>query len=520
MIFDLEHPDGRAPEPAEVCIIGAGAAGIVLAVELLRRGVRVLLLESGDHLPEPRTQELYSSDLAGMKHEGIHTGRFRIYGGSTTQWGGQILELADHDFTARPWIKGSGWPFAKETLESFYERALVLEGLKDVTRKEEDVWRELGLGQPDLGPDLIPFFSRWCPERNFARLHGSILADDPNAQVYLHANACEMLFAEDGATVRGVRSRTLSGREAVFQARHYVLCLGGIESVRFLLQPHAGGRAPWHENDLLGRHFQDHLDVFCATLVDIHPRLIHSYFENVAIHNFRYEPRFRLQLSEQEKAGALNVGGMVFFQAADGDPRHRIWETLNFLLKGRAGEVSAGDLAVLLSHLPLLARQLYRYKVSHRYYSPQRNTKHRLRVFCEQEPLGQSRITLNEEKDALGQFRTTLDWRISELELKTVRLFVETVRKAFAERGLASVIPDPDLADGLSAKIADSFHHMGGARMAASRADGLVDPNLKLYGASNAYVCSSAVFPCSGFSNPTHTLLALAVRLADHLQTL
>jgi len=141
-----------------------------------------------------------------------------------------------------------------------------------------------------------------------------------------------------------------------------------------------------------------------------------------------------------------------------------------------------------------------------------------LRVHCEQEPDSASTITLSDERDVLGLLRTRLTWRISPAELRTIRRFVEIVQSSL--RHVAEIIPDPDLFaedERFIAHCEDSFHHMGGMRMSSSRSSGVVDTDLKLYGTDNVFICSSAVFPTSGFSNPTHTLLALAARLADHL---
>jgi choline dehydrogenase-like flavoprotein len=141
-----------------------------------------------------------------------------------------------------------------------------------------------------------------------------------------------------------------------------------------------------------------------------------------------------------------------------------------------------------------------------------------LRVHCEQEPHSTSNITLADTRDSLGLLRTRLDWRISNRELDSIRKYVAVAQQSLAP--LARLTPDADLISGNPAFLArcdDSNHHMGGMRMATSASDGVVDPNLLLFGTRNIYICSSAVFPSSGFSNPTHTLLALAVRLAEHL---
>lgn len=118
MIHDLLHGQPSPDLHADVAVIGAGAAGIALTVELARRGRKVLLLEAGGATPEAAIQDLYRTDLAYRAHRGVHEGRFRTFGGTTTQWGGQILELEAEDFEPHAWIPGSGWPFSKDELAS------------------------------------------------------------------------------------------------------------------------------------------------------------------------------------------------------------------------------------------------------------------------------------------------------------------------------------------------------------------------------------------------------------------
>ena len=136
--------------------------------------------------------------------------------------------------------------------------------------------------------------------------------------------------------------------------------------------------------------------------------------------------------------------------------------------------------------------------------------------------MGESRITLSDQRDALGLFRTRLDWRSSALELATICRYVETLRDAFAESQLGRVVLSSFLYDDeeLTQTFQDSFHHMGGKRMSESPTEGVVDQNLRVFGTSNLYICSSSVFPTFGFSNPTHTVLALSFRLAEHLAKL
>ena len=498
---------------ADVCIVGAGAAGILLGVELARLGKRVILLEGGGPDVEEDSQDPYRSELSGLNHNGIHIGRFRSSGGTTTRWGGQILELDELDFEKRSWIAGSGWPLEKKVLAPFYARAIELEGLGRATLEDNAVWQEIGLEAPQF-TNFETFFSRWCPETNFARLHGKTLAESRLISVWLHANAVGPVM--EGDRIRGIRCKTLTGVEHTFQADQYVWCMGGIESSRFFLQPELAGM-PWHRSGLLGRYFQDHTISSAARLELIDEAGFHGVFDNIFSRGYKYQPKIRLVRELQERHGTLNVASMIFFLGDTDAVGAELKSTAKKLLRGRAGEVSGAEFARLVRHAPLLARQSWRYAVAHRAYVP-KGARIELGVHCEQPPEGASSITLAEDRDGLGMLRTRLEWHVSDLEVASIRTCVEVASESL--KGIARVIPDSDLMerpDLFKAKCGDGYHHMGGMRMAVSPDQGVVDLDLKLHGIENGFICSAAVFPTSGFSNPTHTVLALSVRLAEHL---
>ncbi|HEY5380731.1 MAG TPA: GMC family oxidoreductase [Acidobacteriaceae bacterium] len=513
MIHDLLRERPSAEFHPDICIVGAGAAGICLAVELERQGKRVMVLEGGGREIEETAQEPYRSEVVGHVHRGIHEGRVRAHGGTTTRWGGQILELNAEDFERRAWIEESGWPFSREELEPFYLRALGCEGLGDVTLEDAEVWRKIGLGKPEF-PAMQTYLTRWCPEPNLARVHAKKLETSESVQVWLHANAVELLL--DGETVRGLRCRTQTGLEMVVEAQQFVFCMGAIECVRFFLQPREGA-LPWNRSGLLGRHFQDHIDANAASLLPRNPRRFARIFDNIFFGGYKYHPKLRLAPDEQSRAKVLNCAATMSFESEMDEALDVTKMTAKHLMRGHWGEVKPVDVLRTARHTPLLMRQTLRYALKHRAYNPP-GAEVRLRVHCEQRPDGESSITLGEERDSLGLLRARLDWRISELELRTIRYFAETAAGSLAD--IADVKIDAALLSGNAAFVErcdDSNHHMGGMRMAASPGEGVVTPDLLLHGLRNAYVCSSAVFPSSGFSNPTHTVIALAMRLADQL---
>ncbi len=512
MMRDLVREIPSADLRPDVCIVGAGAAGILLAIELRHHGKSVVLLEAGSRELEQNDQQLYEADVLGLPHRGVTTGRFRVHGGTTRRWGGQILELDTMDFEKRPWIPESGWPLSQATLRPFYERALVHEGLGSVLRDDSAVWRALRLSPPALD-GLLPYFSRWCPDPDFSRLHAPAL-NRQDIEVWLHANAVALEI--DQSTVTGVRTKTLTGREHTFRAESYIFALGAMETTRFFLQPR-DGRLPWNVSGRLGLHFQDHIDLNAGRVQVRNARRFHAAFDNAYVRGHKYHAKCRLAPELQRARQTLNVAATMNFLSHSDEALSDVKATARKLLHGRVREVTAAEVARGVVTLPQLGRQIARYLAQHRAYNSP-NAEISLRLHCEQEPAGSSKLTLSPERDRLGMQRLQLDWRISALERHTMREFVLQAQRSLS--GMLDLEPDAALmADdpAVTARCDDSNHHIGGMRMAASPHDGVVDLDLRLHGLLNCFICSSAAFPTGGFSNPTHTILALAMRLADHL---
>src|SRR4051794_39312509 len=123
MIKDLRHiPDGSRLE-CDVCIVGAGPAGIALAQEFVNTRLQVILLESGGFEIEPAEQVLNAAEVVGLPMTGHVHGRVRAFGGAARLWAGQCLPMDPIDFEKRDWVPFSGWPIRQDALEPYYRRA-------------------------------------------------------------------------------------------------------------------------------------------------------------------------------------------------------------------------------------------------------------------------------------------------------------------------------------------------------------------------------------------------------------
>jgi choline dehydrogenase-like flavoprotein len=141
-----------------------------------------------------------------------------------------------------------------------------------------------------------------------------------------------------------------------------------------------------------------------------------------------------------------------------------------------------------------------------------KTNRYTLRIDAEQAPSPESRVTLGDDRDAMGERRLHVAWRHTTLDaeslLRTSELFDQGLRRSGI--GRARSVPQPLQATG--------GHHIGTTRMATDPSAGVVDENCRVHGLANVYVASSSVFPTSGYANPTLTILALAIRLGDHLR--
>jgi choline dehydrogenase-like flavoprotein len=515
MLTDLHRDTLPARLEADVCIIGAGAAGMALAIALARKGAQVVLLESGGHPSDTRIQEFNQGEVVGLPHEGTYGGRARAFGGTTTIWSGQILPLLPVDFEERSWMPWSGWPIAYPDLIPYYRSAIDFVGLGRSILSDADVWRSIGLGVPTLGPDIEPYISRWCPEPNFGRLHGQEVRRLQSLTCVLHATYVG--FDARGDRLTAAWARGLGGQSVAVQSRAYVLCVGGIETARLLLHPLINRRpAPWSDSELIGCCFQDHPGIPVADVVPRDKRVVHHLFDNIYRYGFKYQPRFRLTAAAQERSRLPGIGGALLFESAKTPALCRARFAGKALVRGR---VNTQVLTATAIGTPLLAQQAWQTLVRRRGFNPD-DLGVRLGVQLEQAPRPDSQVSLSDQIDALGLRRARVDWRMGEFEVKSIARFAEITKAAFEQIGLADVRIDTDVetrSPSILARMHDQAHHMGTARMASTPDRGVVTSDLRLFGTDNAYVCSSAVFPTSGYSNPTHTIIALALRLADHM---
>ena len=469
-------PDGTEIT-ADVCIVGAGAAGITIARELASATRRVVVLESGFVEPEPVTQTLYDGESLGIPYFPLGDAgtRTRQYGGSTNRWNGECRPLNAIDFEQREWIPDSGWPFDVASVRPYYDRAQVVCELGPFAYAVDD---------DSLDGAVEPTIIQYSPPARFGLAAHDELARAAGTTVLLGANATDLAMNDSGRTVTHVEVATTAGARFTVRAGAFVLATGGIENARLLLASDGvvrGGIGNAH--DLVGRTFMEHLYLDDAARIALHPRL-----------------RRRYTLEQRSGAQRVRLALMV----SDAMQRQEQLPGATFVITdapapvgwvGAARRVARRAAGSLRSHVVLSVKHVQ-----------------------EQVPNRDSRVVLSTERDRLGCRRADLDWRTAPADRTTAARSYAILDRALRTAGIGRVV-DSRLDDGPDwpTDLRGARHHMGTTRMHPDPKRGVVDADGRVHGVANLYVAGSSVFPTSGSANPTLTIVALALRLADHL---
>ncbi len=518
--------DGTTLE-AEVCIVGAGAAGITIARELGGAGVRTCLLESGGMDAAPAPWVPGDVEPGGVPHAPLGDARAQGFGGTTSRWTGWCRPLDAIDFEARPWVARSGWPFDAAHLAPYYARAQPLVGLDGrgyATRE----WERAGARPlPTDGCRLASTMFRCSPPTHFGREHRDEIERSSAVRVYLHASVVGLERDEGGRLVAAVRARTRAGATVRVRARHVVLAAGGIENARLLLDSSDGRRAPiGNAHDLVGRHFMEHPHWWGGALeppADVTPLALYLVPHTARPAEVR-EAVGALALGErvQREEGLLNGAVRLVERAA--------WQThpsydlpapaaaralvAAVRARGPAGRVLRELAGAAAGPVDIAAVMARRAAAGRR--PPMRIA---IRAFIEQAPDPESRVVLSPRRDALGRRLPLLRWRLGEAERRTARRLLALVRDALDGAGLGRAELRP-IHDGArwDPSLVGGAHHMGTTRMHASPREGVVDEHGRVHEIGNLHVAGSSVFPTGGHANPTLTIVALSLRLADRLR--
>jgi choline dehydrogenase-like flavoprotein len=470
MILDFNQLNDQSIPSAEFCIVGAGPAGITLALELGHNNRSVLLLEGGGREFSEESQDVYVSDVVGDPLAlDLEFARLRYTGGSSGHWTGKCRPLDAIDFKKKISFGDAHWPIEKTDIDPYLDQASSILNLSQVK-----VDASLG---PGSGIKEIDF-SISTPIVRFGDKYREEISQSKNITLVENANLTNLGLDEQ--RVSSARIENYQGNKTDVEALHFVLAMGGIENSRILkwCNENSKGRLIDHRSPL-GRYWMVHPSEYVAdALVD--SDLLHNRI---------------LGLTEevQQQLSVLNL--------------HLWLEPTGY-----------ADTKKLLKDLLCVAPKIGRWAAA----LVEKNLVCGSVVVAvwEQEPLEENRIELSDTKrDRFGIPRTELHFRKSERDLFTLRETLLKLNEYLVDSNRGRLkLHDWVLGNASFSDLPlGGNHHMGGTRMATNVSKGVVDSNCKVFGLENLSIAGSSVFPSGGHANPTLTIVQLSLRLAQHL---
>lgn len=526
----------------DVCIVGSGPVGISLALELTFAGKSVLILESGGRVSSRDTQELSRATVVDRQvHDDMRICVSRQFGGTSNLWGARCQPLDPVDFADRSSFTGAAWPIGFADIEPYYAKAAAYSNCGNpVFRAPLDL-----LDKAD-GRVVATRLERFSNRPAFQKAHAQSLETTPNLDIRLDATVTSIEISDDGHA-QSVTVLGSDGKSVILPVKNLVLAMGGMETTRLLLvaqrqrpdlfggldgplgryyMAHVVGEVAdvtWANNDVDAAYdfyIDDKGSYVRRRLVPGDAEILRNELPNVAF--------WPVVFPVADARHGSAILSMVFLAFAFAPIGRLIVPEVIRRYHAPAGIPKVPHILNGLRGLPAaikyLAWFLYR-----RYFHAMRlpgffvrnsSRTYGLSFHSEHFPSAESRVWLNDETDARGMPRLTIDLRFAKKDaealLRAHRLLDTWLRDN--KLGAVRYRQSEDETLGAILKIAEhGTHQIGTTRMGENRREGVVDRNLRTFDVDNLYVVGSSVFPTSGQANPTFTSVALAIRLAQRL---
>ncbi len=542
---DLNEISEMSPEPYDICVIGSGPSGIVFSAELADTNLRICILESGG-----LRKTDYGDGLRKVVSNGIHIkdySRERILGGASTTWSGLSSQLDEVDMSPREVLGVSGWPIGRQEMMPYWEAAASRYRFpKPSAFSEFERLRKGGQFQPQWNRIAEKIFLAAEPPQRFAQECKESL-ERKNVDFFYNATVLRLGGAGRGDAVEHAVAVSSDGKKHAIKARFFVLATGGIENARLLLSStdiHQQGLG--NEYDQVGRYFMNHPKNNFGIITLTKPIYDAPYFFGCLWNGYAGYAGLRLSENVQKELGILNsyIRLEPLFSWSNNAGVHsaiilvkKAKSLLNYWKQSRSGEViplrdyaETGDTSLqekdkksirewfgIVMALFLNMGTIARYGYMRLSKKKPATRKISIRNFMEMQPHPENRVILSVLEGIHGERIPEVHHRPTDLDRRSLHKLHEILAQEIAANGLG------DLEGKLTEKSdwpinQDASHHLGATRMGDDPRTSVVDRNLKLHTIENVYCAGGSVFPTSGCANPTFTICALSIRLAEHFK--
>jgi hypothetical protein len=527
MIVDARGVDKGAEIETDLCIIGAGASGITIAKAFEANKVNVCLIESGGLAYDEHINSLYRGRNVGHPYWPLDECQFRAFGGNTNCWGGWSRPLGELDFRSRSWVPNSGWPFSYSELEPYYGPAHEIVQIRSDSYDQKEAVSELADGQAQLLPvdpgQLENKIYRFSPPTRFRYTYLDDIRKSDNIKCFLHGTATAIGMNHDCKEVTRISINCLNGNNFSVRAKIFVMAMGGTENPRLLLNSKDKmSKGLGNSYDLVGRFFMEHPH----TKRRIIPM---SKSAPVSLYGLQYyarglSARLSLPAATQEREGLLGYGANILPVYGEGEG----WITLRKIVLSLSPSrhhdpflrfPPYGSKRITPRDILQVARTLPQTIVGGFRFFGGSVKGYVLESKSEQAPNPNSRVMLQLEKDPFGLNRVCLDWRTLPIDRHTVIRGEEIVEDELRRLKIGTLEPltPQELIAWPASGLEGGWHQLGTTRMSDDPRTGVVNRHGRVHGIANLFVAGGSVFPTVGAEPPTVTIIALALRLSDHL---
>lgn len=539
---------------ADVAVVGAGPAGIVVGLELARAGHRVVLLDSGGLRFDPEVQQLGDAVGEDSLHVEMSLATRRQVGGASNLWGGRCVPFDPVDFEPRPLAGDALWPIDYDEMAGYLQRACDWcrcgRAVFDATELPELAGRSLVPGFVD-GEVRATALERWSLPTNFGRVYREELERTPRLRLETGLTCTEIVPRADAAggasRVDRLEARSADGERVEIRASRYVIAAGGLESTRLLLASRrANPSGIGNHSGQLGRWYMAHTEVRVAQVHFDTPPEQTIYGHERDREGVYVRRRFTLSPELQRQEGLPNVAlWMVNPEIGDASHGSGILSFVYLMLSSPLGQRFVAE-GIRQAHLkttrPASARAhlgnvmrdigpasafalrfgyqrfLRRGRKVPGFFVPSSTNTYRLLYHGEHLPHWESFVEPAAECDANGMPRLRTHLHFSDEDVDSVRRVHEALDRDLRRQGLGHVeMLYDDVEGAVREQLFGGYHQAGTTRMSALPEHGVVDRDLAVHGFDDLFVASSSTFPTSSQANSTFTLVALALRLADGL---
>lgn len=521
MIQDTDNLQSGFDLNYDIAIIGAGAAGITIAKELMSTNKKVCLLESGSSQFEMAAFELNDGFSVGNKYN-VQISRQRFFGGSTNHWTGMCSPMDSIDFEKKEWVPYSGWPISKADLDPYYERAQTFCDLWDYVY-DDRLWKRVDETVVALNPENAePHFWQMSTPTRFGPKYREELEASSQVDILLHANVVGLNVNQLGSQIESIDVKTVKGTEGTLKAKNFVLACGGLENPRILLNSdRILKQGVANSSGFVGRCFMEHPHIVVGEIISTNTdEILNKYAIKKNVTPGQWAA---IKLSAKKISNEKALNGIATFVGSGAELPKGIMGVKQLLDWMRPTGKKPDDLPEVLWNIlseldevvpatinKLRGKQLIEYPGI------------TVDAISEQSPNPDSRITLSDEKDALGQRKIVLDWQLQDIDKHALKVLTESIAMEVGRLEWGRLKVADWLLDGGDEWPQDLLwrgnHHMGTTRMSEDPKVGVVDANCKSHDIDNLFIAGSSVFTTCGAANPTLTIVALAIRLADHMK--